>query len=180
MSPIQIQMIAYLDAAPAIHAVREAVFHQEQGIDLALDFDGHDPVCQHILVYSDAESMDQSVSASPSASQEAASVGMVQPVSHAQPIGTARIRFLTPQLAKIERVAVLADYRGQGIGLQIMQTALEALDRQNVAESKVHAQIQAAAFYLKLGFKPCGEVFDEAGLPHQEMRRSHPNPSPGG
>ncbi|MCU0523722.1 MAG: GNAT family N-acetyltransferase [Elainella sp. Prado103] len=149
MSQFSIQITAYSEAAADIQAVRTAVFHQEQGIDPALDFDGYDAACQHILVY-----------------------------ANHQPIGTARIRFLTPQLAKIERVAVLADYRGQGIGSQIVQTAVSDLDQKNIAESKVHAQIHATAFYLKLGFKPCGAAFYEAGLPHQEMRRSHPNRSP--
>ena len=33
----------------------------------------------------------------------------------------------------------------------------------------LHAQVSAVSFYEKRGFKISGDVFDEAGIPHQEM-----------
>ena len=33
----------------------------------------------------------------------------------------------------------------------------------------LHAQISAQDFYVKAGFQPRGEVFEEAGIAHVEM-----------
>lgn len=145
MPAISLRLLSYDAATADIHAVRKAVFQQEQGVDAAIDFDGLDPAADHIVVY---------------ASDQA--------------IATARIRYVQPQLAKIERVAVLAAYRGQGIGRQIVEAAIAFLDEQGISETKVHAQTQVAVFYEKLGFKPQGEEFYEANIPHIEMRRIHP------
>ena len=35
----------------------------------------------------------------------------------------------------------------------------------------LHAQLTAEGFYLKQGFRPEGEVFEEAGIPHRAMTR---------
>ena len=35
----------------------------------------------------------------------------------------------------------------------------------------LHAQRSAEDFYLRLGFAPRGEPFEEAGIPHIEMSR---------
>jgi predicted GNAT family N-acyltransferase len=35
----------------------------------------------------------------------------------------------------------------------------------------LHAQRSAEAFYLRLGYAPHGEPFEEAGIAHIEMRR---------
>lgn len=147
MTQISIQLVSFAAATADIQAdiqnIRRIVFQTEQAVDPAIDFDGLDDIAQHIVVYADK-----------------------------QPIGTARIRYLNDQLAKIERVAVLPAYRGRGIGTQIMKAAIDFLDKQNVAESKVHAQSQAVSFYQKLGFYPEGDTFYEAGIPHIVMKRS--------
>ena len=36
----------------------------------------------------------------------------------------------------------------------------------------LYAQTEAVPFYTRLGFLPRGEVFIDAGIPHQEMVRS--------
>jgi len=36
----------------------------------------------------------------------------------------------------------------------------------------LHAQTGARNFYLRAGFTPHGEVFEEAGISHIEMRRA--------
>lgn len=41
-----------------------------------------------------------------------------------QPLGTARIRYVDNQTAKIERLAVLSVARGQGIGKKFMEKAI--------------------------------------------------------
>lgn len=145
MAEIILKPVNFFEAAADIQAVRQAVFQVEQGVDASLDFDGQDAAAQHIVAYVEQ-----------------------------QPVGTVRIRYLSDQLAKIERVAVLAAYRGQGIGKRLMEATVSLLDQQNVPESKVHAQSYVAPFYQKLGFQLQGEEFLEAEILHVEMRRIHP------
>jgi len=142
MKDVNLSIVTYSEAKQAIQKIRYQVFQLEQGVDPALEFDGLDETAIHLL-----------------AQQES------------NPIGTARIRFLSDQLAKIERVSVLASERGQGIGRKLMEAAIALISEKGIPEIKINAQIQVCSFYQNLGFEPCGEIFDEAGIPHIEMRR---------
>ncbi|NET39807.1 MAG: GNAT family N-acetyltransferase, partial [Cyanothece sp. SIO1E1] len=75
-------------------------------------------------------------------------------------------------LAKIERMAVLAAHRRQGLGTKIMATALDFLSQQHIPTVKIHAQLAAKDFYQKLGFEQQGEVFEEAQILHVRMLKS--------
>ena len=72
-------------------------------------------------------------------------------------------------MAKIERVAVLAAWRGAGIGRALVGRALRELAASGVAAAKLHAQADAARFYEPFGFRCSGEPFLEAGILHQAM-----------
>lgn len=85
-----------------------------------------------------------------------------------QPVGTAR---LLPD-AHIGRVAVLADARGTGIGVLLMQAAIEAARHAGHLQVALSAQVHALAFYTQLGFVAHGEEFLDAGIPHREMTLS--------
>ena len=77
-------------------------------------------------------------------------------------VGTGR---LGPN-GKIARVAVVAEYRGQGVGSAILKRLIhEAMDR---GQDRVylHAQTQALNFYKKMGFISDERAFMEAGIPH--------------
>jgi len=74
-------------------------------------------------------------------------------------------------VAKIERVAVLAQGRGGGIGQALMEAALALAEAKGAKEARVHAQTVAETFYAKLGFVAFGPTFDEDGIPHIAMRR---------
>ena len=86
-------------------------------------------------------------------------------------MGTARIRLLNPQIAKIERVAVLPRYRGQGVGRRMIEQAIRSLTERGILEAQLHAQMQTIDFYQKLGFLPQGEPFYEAGISHIAMSK---------
>lgn len=146
MNHLTLKLVSFAEATTEIQSIRQIVFQVEQGVDPALEFDGLDDAATHIIVY--AQVYDQK-----------------------QPIGTARIRYLSDRLAKIERVAVLSAYRGQGIGKRIMEEAIAWLSEKGISEVKLNAQTHAKAFYAKLGFLQHGDEFDEAGIPHIEMRR---------
>lgn len=85
-------------------------------------------------------------------------------------IGTAR---LLPN-GCIGRVAVLRDWRGQGIGQLLMQAAIAEAERQGMNKQTLTAQAHAAGFYQRLGFEIISEEFIEAGIPHIEMQRRSP------
>lgn len=82
-----------------------------------------------------------------------------------QPVGTAR---LLPD-AHIGRVAVLANARGTGIGVVLMQAAIEAARQAGHPRVVLSAQVHALAFYERLGFIAHGDEFMDAGIPHREM-----------
>ena len=146
---LRIQQVHYTDAIEAIQSIRRQVFQIEQGVSPELEFDGEDEAATHFLAYQGEEA-----------------------------IGTARIRYLKIDedqnlpIAKIERVAVLGRYRGQGIGQQLMEVAIAHLSCRGITAIKINAQLQVQPFYERLGFSTYGSVFEEAGIPHIEMRYS--------
>ena len=88
------------------------------------------------------------------------------------PVGAARWR-ITDQGVKLERFAVLTEFRGRGIGSAMVEKIISDIKRDPVAGDKeiyLHAQIDAIPLYRKFGFVKYGNMFDEAGLLHYSMR----------
>ncbi len=87
-----------------------------------------------------------------------------------RPVATGR---LDPEnQGKLGRVAVLPEYRGQGLGREIMRR-LEGLARERGLPAVwCHAQVTALVFYQKLGYEEVGERFMEAGIAHCLMRKT--------
>lgn len=140
ISEIAIKTVAYTDNLLEIKAIRVQVFQIEQGVDPELDLDGKDETAEHLLAYLDN-----------------------------QPVGTARIRYLNPKTAKIERLAVLSTARGLGIGKKLMEKAVEVAAQNEVEEVVIHAQEYVKRLHQQVGFEQSGERFDEAGIPHVKM-----------
>lgn len=86
--------------------------------------------------------------------------------SDGEPIGAGR---LTPD-GRIGRMAVLADWRGRGVGEALLRALIDAARSRHWREVSLHAQLPARVFYTRQGFLPEGEVFTEAGIAHQHMR----------
>jgi predicted GNAT family N-acyltransferase len=82
-------------------------------------------------------------------------------------VGTGR---LLPD-GHIGRMAVLGESRAVGVGGAILERLVEEARRQGMREVVLSAQTHAIGFYRRHGFSEEGEVFEEAGIPHQEMRR---------
>jgi predicted GNAT family N-acyltransferase len=51
----------------------------------------------------------------------------------------------------------------------VLQALTEAARARGDREVLLHAQRSAIGFYDRLGWQRRGEVFEEAGIPHQEM-----------
>jgi predicted GNAT family N-acyltransferase len=123
-------------------AVRDAVFVAEQGIDPALEYDGHDAAALHVVGYVGDE-----------------------------PVATARLRSPSTDVGKVERVAVRASHRGEGWGRRVMAAVHEAARAAGHDRLRLHAQTRVRGFYESLGYEAVGDVFQEAGTPHVAMVR---------
>lgn len=83
-----------------------------------------------------------------------------------QIVGTCRYRSTLLGI-KLERFAVLQDFRSMHVGSALLSYALEKLD--NRVNIYLHAQIQVVDFYKKFGFTPEGDQFTEANIQHFKM-----------
>ena len=118
--------------------IRKAVFVQEQGVNSSDEHDAFDKTSQHYLVFVDNKA-----------------------------VATARWRFTSSGI-KLERFAVLPNYRRIGIGQYLVEQVIEEVQK-HFRPIYLYAQIQVVDFYKKLGFKKEGELFEEAGIKHFKM-----------
>lgn len=142
MNKIILRIAKTNEAIRDAQSVRFEVFTQEQGIDKNADVDGLDLESDHVIAYSNNE-----------------------------PIGTVRMRYIEPRVAKIERFAVQSKLRGKGIGKLIMRRALEYLEEKKISEIVLDSQSHAKGFYEKFGFEQVEDEFEEVGIPHVKMRK---------
>jgi len=85
-----------------------------------------------------------------------------------QPVGTGRILLN----GHIGRLAVLKAHRKQDYGKKILDH-LELIAQENeLTEVFLNAQITAIPFYEKRGYTIISDVFDDAGIPHQTMKKT--------
>jgi predicted GNAT family N-acyltransferase len=130
-------------AWPIIKAIRHEVFVQEQKVDEREEYDEFEETSQHYLALADGRAA-----------------------------GTARWR-KTDKGFKLERFAVLENFRGVGVGAGILKTVLEDVIPLAMSEGRdiyLHAQVQALPFYARSGFEPYGEEFIEADIRHRAMK----------
>ncbi|MES2418717.1 MAG: GNAT family N-acetyltransferase [Bacteroidota bacterium] len=83
------------------------------------------------------------------------------------PCGACRWR-KTNKGYKLERFAVLKDFRGQGIGRALIASALADLP-DDATYIYLNAQLDAVSLYAKFGFIAEGDQFEEAGIQHFRM-----------
>ena len=139
-------------------AVRREVFIEEQGVSESEEMDGRDEEAAQFVAYDDD-----------------------------YPVGTARLRTVdnsegedgtgsTERVGKVERVAVRADYRGEGVGRALMERVESWARSEGFDVLELHAQTHVEAFYGKLGYETTSGVFQEAGIDHVAMRKSLAGP----
>lgn len=87
-----------------------------------------------------------------------------------KPAGTCRWR-KTDLGYKLERFAVLKEFRGKGIAQELIKTVLKDLPS-DANYIYLNAQITAVDLYKKFNFTPQGEQFEEAGILHYKMVQS--------
>ena len=84
-------------------------------------------------------------------------------------IGTIRYRYINDAY-KIERFAILKEYRGLGYGKEVLDYFTNMIwEKYNPCTIYLNGQMQAFEFYKKCGFSPVGEIFQEANIDHIKM-----------
>lgn len=122
------------------YALRHEVFVLEQNVPIEEERDALDETATHLLAHLDGAA-----------------------------VGTARVVFLD-DTAKIGRVCVRQMTRGTGLGVALIQRAIEVARAQGgIRTVKLGAQVDAIGFYEKLGFTAYGPVYDDAGIDHRDM-----------
>ena len=128
-------------------AVRNRVFVEEQSVPPELEtdaFDASPAACTHVLAKSEGI-----------------------------PVGTGRwIPYKEADTAKIQRIAVVPEYRGRGVGARLLE-ALERDARQaGMKFAILDSQCHAEPFYRRLGYVTISEQpFEEAGIMHVRMKK---------
>jgi predicted GNAT family N-acyltransferase len=125
----------------SVYALRREVFVVEQSIPPELEIDEYDDVATHLI---------------------ASSEGSV--------VGTLRI-VCEGSVATIGRMAVARTLRNAGIGTRLMTCAARTVSGWGVDMLVLNAQLTACGFYRRLGYVEEGDVFDDASIPHIQMRK---------
>lgn len=143
---IEVKVIEEVADLKKAFAIREEVYIKEQGIDRADEFDQYEEGSVHFLA-----------------------------TDNIVTIGTARYR-TTDEGVKLERFAVLPNWRKRGVASKVMEKMLEHINADNKLIGQklyLNAQLTALPLYEKFNFKPEGERFMECGIPHQKMVLKH-------
>ena len=129
------------DEVTAALALRERIFCGEQGVSFEADQDGRDPEATHIVAVED---------------------GAV--------IGTCRLLF-RGDVARLGRLAVERDRRGNGIAGAILEEADRLSAEAGARAIALHAQTYALALYTQAGYEQHGPTFVEEGIEHVAMEK---------
>ena len=82
-------------------------------------------------------------------------------------VGTARWRD-TEQGVKLERFAILPEFRNMGLGTQLLEAVMKDALRSG-RPIYLHSQLKALSYYHRAGFRKKGNKFTEADIDHYLM-----------
>ena len=123
------------------YAIRTKVFCEEQKISKEIEFDNLDHLCSHFLIFDDKKV-----------------------------IATARVRQKEENILKIERVAVLFEFRRLKVGSTLIKNIIQYFINLNENISFIlHSQVAVADFYESINFISYGHEFLEDGISHIAM-----------
>ncbi|MGX7058974.1 GNAT family N-acetyltransferase [Vagococcus humatus] len=108
--------------------IRKKVFVEEQQRPLRVEFTYDEAKCIHLVYYIDQ-----------------------------RPAGTLRLYPLSAHIAKIQRVAILPEFRGQKLGSKIIAAGENLAREYGYLAVVLDAQEHAIPFYDKLNYVPTGE-----------------------
>jgi len=130
---------AWRDARPAVYAIRQEVFVDEQHLTNSVHDDPDDQLSEHVVA---------------TIGDEVAGVG--------------RVTYIFDD-AQIAWVAVRAHVRRHGAGQAIMRKLIAISIEHGASVISLNAQTHALRFYQRLGFRQVGRKFHMGGIEHQHM-----------
>lgn len=145
---MHIRRVGTNEELQACLAIRKIVFIDEQGVPERDEIDGRDRDCRHFLALPEKGSTLRAA------------------------IGTARLLFTDDGYAKAQRVAVLKQWRGKGVGAALMFALEGEAARTGYGLVVLAAQKVAIPFYERLGYEAYGDEFLDAGIEHRLMRKA--------
>ena len=123
--------------------LRQCVFTHEQGFPAEIDVDEYDNDALHAVLYLDN-----------------------------QPAAVLRCLLSADGLIKVGRVAVLKQFRGKGLGRELMKFVEQYAIEHQYKMIGLSAQHTAIHFYQNIGYHTQGEMYDEEGMDHIYMVRA--------
>jgi predicted GNAT family N-acyltransferase len=136
---LKIEIVKWIDGLSQLKNIREKVFIQEQKVTSQLEWDGMDEKAIHFLVFNDKAA-----------------------------IGCARAIVIKDHM-QLGRMAVLKEYRGQGIGSALIEKAMTTAKLNQLSAIYISAQCHAIDFYKKFGFEVTSDIYLDAEIPHRDM-----------
>ena len=136
---LKVEIVKWIDGHAQLKNIREKVFIQEQRVTPELEWDGMDEMAIHFLVFKDEEA-----------------------------IGCARAIVIKSQM-QLGRMAVLKEYRGQGVGSTLIEKAIVTAKLKQLSGIHISAQCNAINFYVKFGFEVMGDTYLDAEILHRDM-----------
>lgn len=125
-----------------VYQIRKEVFIQEQGVPADIEVDDKESESVHFILYNEKI-----------------------------PAGAGRLRF-QEETAKAERVCVVKESRGTGMGRVLMKEMEKYAIKAGASRMKLNAQLHAAVFYTQIGYETVSaEPFLDAGIEHVTMEK---------
>ena len=137
---MKIEIVKWIDEYELLTMIREKVFIEEQKVTSQLEWDGMDKDAIHFLAFKDKKG-----------------------------VGCARA-FVIQNRMQLGRMAVLREYRGEGIGSALIETAITLAKLNQLYAIDISAQCHAINFYKKFGFEVTSDIYLDAEIPHRDMK----------
>lgn len=124
------------------YTIREKVFCDEQGYSLDMELDEQDKESLHVILCNENI-----------------------------PFATGRLYWTSSDTIRFGRIAVLKEFRGNGIGKIILEVMMKKANSMGAKHLELDSQCYAIGFYEKSGFHICGDEHMDGHVPHKMMVR---------
>ena len=137
---LKVEIVKWIDEHESLTMIREKVFIEEQKVTSQLEWDGMDEEAIHFLAFKNEKA-----------------------------IGCARA-FVIENYMQLGRMAVLKEYRGEGIGTALLEKAMTTAKLNELSVIYISAQCHAIDFYKKFGFEVTSDIYLDAEILHRDMK----------
>ena len=137
---LKVEIVKWIDEHESLKMIRQKVFIEEQNVMSQLEWDGMDEEAIHFLAFKNEKA-----------------------------IGCARA-FVIENFMQLGRMAVLKEYRGEGVGTALIEKAITTAKLNQLSAIYISAQCHAIDFYKKFGFEVTSDIYLDAEILHRDMK----------